>query len=495
MKRTYASCILAGMCLVCICQAARAQTLAWPQFRGVNCSGIAAKQEKPPLEFSEKNLLWKTDLPAGHSSPVVWEDRIFVSGCVAEEKKLEVLCLNRLNGQILWQHELFPEEIEKLHAVGNAAQSSPVTDGERVYFYFGSYGLQCYEVSGRFLWERKFPLTKAHYGVASSPIMYENMVLICRDVYSEEKIYALDKYTGDPIWTADLPERAEKWKYPSYSTPVIWKGNIVTHRCMFSTAHSLKNGSLVWWMEIPSGGTSTPVVNGDMIYFGAWHEVSEEEQRGELPPFDTMIARYDSNRDGAISRQEIPEDMVFFQRPEIMELQGPIYLRNFFGGYDTNKDGICDREEWDSRSAFWRSYFVDGGLFAIRPEGTEELSPESMVWKVNEKVPEAPSPLYYKGLVYMCKNGGILTCMDGEAGTVLYRERIGAPGAYFASPVAANGYIYIPSGKGIVTVLRAGRQLEIAAQSRLNDDFFATPVIVDNHMYFRGRRSLYAYGD
>lgn len=472
-----------------------AQTMNWPQFRGINCSGIASENAKLPIEFNEKNLIWKTVIPAGHSSPCIWGDNIFLTGCVKDENKLEMFCINRLNGKTNWQHSLSPEKLEKLHAVGNAAQSSPTTDGERVYFYFGSYGLLCYDVYGQFLWEKKFPLTKANYGVSSSPILYKNMLLLCRDVKSEARLYALNKVTGDPIWVADLPKRPYKYEYSSYSTPVIWQGNIVTHRCMQSTAHSLKDGSLTWLIELPTNGNSTPVINNDIIYFGAWHEFSEEEQRGELPDFETMIARYDIDHDGFIKKQEIPVEMLVFERPEIRDVESPFRLRRLFNGFDKNKDGLCDSVEWNSSVAFWRSYFAEGGLFALKPDSSAELQPATTIWKAKEKVPEVPSPLYYKNMVYMCKNGGILTCMDAEKGTVLFQERIGAAGPYLASPVAANGYIYFPSGNGIITVIKAGRKLNIVKQSDLNEKIYATPAIVGNKMYFRSANSLYAFGD
>jgi len=495
MKKNINKIILLGISYLYILIPCHAQTLNWPQFRGINCSGIGAENAKPPVEFNEQNLIWKTELPAGHSSPCIWGDNIFITGCVEDENRLEMFCINRLDGKINWQYSLFPEKLEKTHAVGNAAQSSPATDGERVYFYFGSYGLLCYDVSGQFLWEKKFPLASASYGAASSPILYEHMLLLYRDVGSEARLYALDKVSGDPIWVAELPERPEKFDFAGYSTPVIWRGNIVTHRCAQSTAHSLQDGSLTWWIELPTGGTSTPAVNKDFIYFGAWFELSEEEQRGELPDFDTMISRYDSDHDGFIKKDEIPEDMILFERPEIRDFERPVYLKRLFGRFDANQDGLCDSEEWNSSIAFWRSYFMDGGLIALKPDGTGELQPETMIWIVKEKVPEVPSPLYYKELVYMCKNGGILTCMDAEKGTVLYQERIGAAGPYIASPVAANGFIYFTSVNGTVTVVQAGKKLDIVKQSDLDEKIFATPAIAGDEIYFRTANSLYAFGD
>ncbi len=118
-----------------------------------------------------------------------------------------------------------------------------------------------------------------------------------------------------------------------------------------------------------------------------------------------------------------------------------------------------------------------------------------MLWKVKEKVPEVPTPVYYEGCVYMIKNGGIITCLEAESGEVLYRERLGASGTYLASPIIANGNIYIPSYNGVITVIKAGNQLDILAQNDLNEKIFATPAVIGNTLYIRTDKHLYAFGD
>lgn len=231
----------------------------WPQFRGINCTGIAADNSKPPVEFNETTLLWKIELPIGHSSPCIWGDNIFVTGCIPGENKLEMICINRTNGKIKWQRSLSVDKFEKVHsAVGNAAHSTPVTDGKFVYFYFGSYGLQCYDVTGRFLWDKRFQVRNAMYGSASSPVLYNDMLILCRDYIGEGKLYVFNKTNGDSIWVAILPDKPDLFQYPSYSTPVIWKDCIVIHRMWQSTAHSIKDGSLKWWITIPTNGNRTP---------------------------------------------------------------------------------------------------------------------------------------------------------------------------------------------------------------------------------------------
>ena len=111
-----------------------------------------------------------------------------------------------------------------------------------------------------------------------------------------------------------------------------------------------------------------------------------------------------------------------------------------------------------------------------------------------EKVPEVPSPVCYNGCVYMCKNGGILTCMDAQNGSIFYQERIGAKGPYYSSPVVADGKLFIPSGNGTVTVIKANNKFDILAQNDLKEDIFASPAIIGNTIYIRTTGHLYAFG-
>jgi outer membrane protein assembly factor BamB len=134
-----------------------AQDTTWPQFRGVNSSGLADERAKPPIRFGpNQNFLWKVALPVGHSSPCIWDDNIFLTGYIKDKKELQTICINRNTGEIKWNQAIHPEKIEKYHAISNAATATPTTDGTQVYVYFGSYGVLCYDMSGALVWENRY---------------------------------------------------------------------------------------------------------------------------------------------------------------------------------------------------------------------------------------------------------------------------------------------------------------------------------------------------
>ncbi len=471
------------------------QDATWPQFRGLNSSGLADDSAKPPVQFGpDQNLLWKVALPAGHSSPCIWDDNIFLTGYIKDKTELQTICINRNTGTLNWRQSIYPEKIENYHAISNAATATPTTDGARVYVYFGSYGVLCYDISGNLVWEKPKPITKIQYGASSSPIATKDFLLLSHDFQDNSYLLALDKATGASVWKVLLPEvYKQHYNATSYSTPLVVNNQVILHRVREISAYSIKDGSRVWWLPTPTSGISTPISYQNMLYIATWQEFGEKEQIGDIPNFETMVSINDSNKDGLINKEEIPEDMVVISRPEMEE--ETVYLKKLFGVFDINLDKTIDREEWDKTIGWFSTFYGESGLMALRPGGQGELPMSQVLWKEKEKVSEVPTPIYYKGCVYMIKNGGIITCADAESGTVYYRERLGASGPYLASPIVANGNIYISSSNGIITVVKAGNQLEILAQNDLGENIYSTPAVIGNTLYVRTKENLYAFGE
>jgi outer membrane protein assembly factor BamB len=277
----------------------------------------------------------------------------------------------------------------------------------------------------------------------------------------------------------------------SYSTPVVWHDQLVLHRAGVVEAYQASSGKKLWSLAANTSGASTVAVAGDIIYVATWNVLGEEDQRSPLPDFRTLLRLYDKDGDGKISAAEFPEDMRYTARPE---LEGIPHSQNYvpFKGLDRNNDGILQETEWEAFRTRITTTAQDHGLLAIRPEGDTA----AVVWRENSSIPEVPSPLLYRGRLFLVRNGGIVTCLDAASGKVAYRARAGAPGAYYASPVAANGRVYLASSEGVVTVLSAAKdQLEVLSRNELGEDIVATPAIVRKAIYVRTLRNLYAFED
>ena len=237
----------------------------WPQFRGPNASGLATR-EAGPTEFGpNKALVWKRALPAGHSSPAIWGNRIFLTVFDQPSRKLELLCLSTKDGEILWRHVVPATQIETVHEVSNAATATPAVDGEHVYAYFASYGAIALDHSGKEQWSTPLPMLKTAFGSGTSPVVHGDLLVLNRDAIENGSLVALDRRTGKTVWKADYPvpqgRRAE-----SYSTPVVWKGQIVLHRAGVVEGYDPKDGRRQWWVNASTTGTSTVVAGSDAIY-------------------------------------------------------------------------------------------------------------------------------------------------------------------------------------------------------------------------------------
>ena len=386
------------------------------------------------------------------------------------------------------------QQIEKVHPLSSPATATPAVDGERVYVYFGSFGIQCFNVGGELLWSRALPMPKMRFGSGTSPVVAGSLVILNRDAGDERYLLALDKRSGEIVWKQEHPPPLRGGS-ENYATPVIWKQQILIHRRGELSAYDLNEGHRLWWVAATTSGESTPVVTEDAVYVATWVLSGSEDQRFELPDFDTLADQNDRNGDGLLSREEMPEDQAPLARPGVPDVPGArLTLKLAFGRIDSNRDRNVDRSEYEEARAGWRLRRRNHGLIKVKPGGGGDITDTSIAWKQERAVPEVPSPLVYRDRVYMVKNGGIFTCMNSQSGQVMYRARLGAVGMYFSSPVATNGRIYVTSGEGIVTVIAAGDELSILARNDLKARIAATPAIADDTLYVRTESHLYAFG-
>jgi len=472
-----------------------AQPDNWSQFRGINCSGLAAEDQNPPVIFGpDKNILWKTSLPVGYSSPCIWGDCIFITGINVEGKLLNLFCIDRNDGTIRWEEDIAVKEFEKIHAMGNPDTATPSTDGERVYFYFGSYGLLCYDLNGKQEWNLPMPIPNSRHEMGTSPIIKGDLVILnCIGDQNDPRLLAINKYDGSIEWKHSLEKPKNR---DSFSTPVIYKDEIIIYASDYVAGYSIKTGDINWRfaIDVPDA-VCTPVLGENILYIASHSTMGSPPMISQFPDFQAFAAKYDKNGDLKLDRNEV-QDFRFKLYPEMPEIPGyDIPIMYVMGWWDSNKDNYIDSTEWNNKIEYWLARYNRQGLKAIKLGGEGDINMDHFLWGQTEDVPYLSSPLLYNNHIYMIKNGGTISCFNAKNGNRLYREKLGASGIYFSSPIVAGGRIYIASYKGIVTVFEAGTKPKLLVQNDMNEKIMATPAVVDNKLYIRTEKSLYAFGD
>ena len=406
----------------------------WPQWRGPLGTGVAPRGDPPVVWGEDRNVRWKTALPGqGHSTPVVWGDRVFVTTAVALGEVLEhtgrqaegahdnvppsrrqrfaVLALDRSDGKILWEttvHRGRPHE--SMHATASRASASPVTDGEHLIASFGSAGVYGLDLEGKLLWQTDLGdmQTKHGHGEGSSPALHGDTLIVNWDHEGKSFVAALDKRSGKQLWKTARDEGT------SWSTPLIvvhdGKPQVIVSATRRVRAYDLADGDLLWECGGLSGNVVASPVAGD----------------------------------------------------------GYVYVTN---SYETRN------------------------MLAIRLEGAKGdiTGTDSVAWIRNRDTPYVPSPLLYGDTLCFLKHyQGILTCVHAGTGKPLFGpQRLDGIGNVYASLVGAAGRIYITDLSGTTAVLERGPELKLLARNRLADSFSASPVVVGNELFLRGERNLY----
>jgi outer membrane protein assembly factor BamB len=485
--------------IVLAASASGALAAHWPQFRGPNGSGIAPDDQPGPVRFGpEENVIWRTAIPPGHSSPCIWGDRIFLTAFDSQTGRLETLCLDRQTGGVLWRKLAPAVELDPaLHRFNSPAASTPATDGERVYVYFGSFGMLAYDFAGRELWQRPLPVPPTREGTASSPIVHRDLLWLQRDGNSADShLLAVDTKTGETRRTISRPLHGA-----SYSTPMIWEHDghelLITAGAGRVDAYDAGDGAEVWWM---AGLTFAPIgvpVAGNGLLFASASGTGTRHEPISLPDWPELLEQFDHDGDGRLAKLEVPEDTAIQLRPEVpRDTPGNLltYRFIFFEMFDGDRDGYFTREEWEGLQSFLQSN--RDNLLAIRPGGRGNTTTSHLAWRSTTGLSEMPSPLFYRDRLYFVRNGGMFTSYDPQDGTIIIdRERIGAMGQYVASPVAAGGHIYAASHPGRVTVIRAADKLDVLAVNNLGEEIMATPAVLEGRLYVRTEKHLYAFGE
>lgn len=446
----------------------------WPQFRGLSGRSIASGKEPPATFGATSNLLWQVEIPPGNSSPVVWESRIFLTA--QESNQLVVLAVNRSNGSRLWTHSLPAPSLEATHRLGSPASPTPCTDGERLYAYFGSYGVVALDPHGTEVWHRELPRPGVEFGTSASPILAGDLLILVRDQDDGSHLLALDRRTGATVW------RRERIGFRrSFSTPFLWEhdgtAELIVPGSVSLVSYDPASGAEHWrYTGTSRVATSSPTSGDGLLFTASWNLGGDSGSRVSMPAWAEFAPEGDKDHDGVLTKAEAPP--------------GPIGER--YSQMDFDKDGRVTPEEWDAFAAMFAQ--ARNAVLAIRPEGTGILGNEQLAWTSTRSLPYVSSPLFHQGRLFTVKNGGLASAYDARSGKVLFQdERLGVTGDFYASAVACGRHIYLASQEGTVVVLRAGDTLEVLARNSLGESILATPAIADGTLFVRSAGHLHAF--
>ncbi|HSR67458.1 MAG TPA: PQQ-binding-like beta-propeller repeat protein [Acidobacteriota bacterium] len=414
--------------------AAESSDQNWPRWRGPEATGVAP-QSDPPLKWSEReNLRWKFDIPGrGSSTPVIWEDLVFLTTAVVvgesdEESEPQegrrrrrgpspaltqfiLLAVNRDDGSLAWQkvaREAVPHE--GTHPDGTWASGSAVTDGEVVIAHFGSQGIYAYALDGSPLWNKDLGdmRTRLGFGEGASPALHGKYLVVNWDHEGDSFIVALDKSSGEEIW------RAARDEPTSWATPVVANVNgrdqVIVNATNRVRSYDLETGTLVWESSGMTVNTIPSPVHGDGIVY-----VTSGFRGNALQAIDLSKAKGNVQESGAV------------------------------------------------------------------------------IWSYDRDTPYVPSPLLYGDGLYILKsNNGILTRFDAKTGATDFGPvRLDGIQGVYASPVGAAGRVYITGRNGVTLVIEHGEELKVLASNPLDDRIDASPAIVGNQIFLRGFEHLY----
>lgn len=410
----------------------------WPRWRGPFNNGMA--RSGAPLKWSDtENVAWKIPIPGlGHSSPIIWEDRIFLTTAVRTsnegansappsrgrrsfgqgsseeqpEHRLVVMAVDRKTGKVIWEQTARTvRPHEGYHQTyGSFASNSPVTDGKHVYAFFGSRGIYCYSLDGKLIWERDLGVRmrmRNAFGEGTATVLEGDTLLLLFDHEENSFLVALDKRNGKTLWKVDRDE-------PSNWAPPL----VVEHQ-----------GRKQVIVSAPNKVRSYDLASGKLIWECA-----------------------------GLGLNTIP---------------APVY-----------KDGIV----------YVMSGFRNPNLMAIRLGREGDLTgTDAIVWSTNRGTSYTPSPVLHEGKLYMLTDSGMLSCLDAATGKPYYdRVRLPKPYNFKASPVGANGRLYLSSEEGDVIVVKMGEKFEILATNTMADQMFiATPAIAGGEIYLRSTTHLF----
>lgn len=439
--------------------------------------GVAVNDAAPlPVDLTDPDhLVWRRELLPGHSTPCLCGDLLVVTTYDEGRAQLATVALDRDSGEVRWVRTVETDAIEPVHATGSPACSTAAFNGEHIFTFFGSFGLLCYDLDGELQWSKPMGPFQDEFGAASSPVLADGKVILNEDHDVDSFLIAIDQATGETCWRTPRDGFTR-----SYSTPVVWnvKGGpqIVVAGALRLTGYDVQTGEALWWVDgLSRIVDTTPVVTDDMVYVATWTPGGDPSERIEMEPFAEAAGAYDRDGDGKIAREELSE--------------GPV-LQRFFR-IDLDQDGALDADEWAAHARVFAQ--AQNVAIGVRAGAAGDATDTHVAWVGREGLPTVPSPLVYRGVMYMVKDGGVITSVDAATGEVLKQGRAVGGGNFYASPVAGDGKVYLAGEHGYLTVLQADPEWDVVSSRDFGERMMATPVLDGSRMYVRTDEALYCF--
>jgi outer membrane protein assembly factor BamB len=446
--------------------AAAAYASDWPRFRGPNGSGAAPDMDLP-VELSAATAAWTQQVPFGHSSPIAIRGAVFLTALDGDA--LVTAAYDARTGAERWRRSVPRLRVDAIAPESGPAVPTPVADEAGVYSFFPEFGLVAYDFDGRERWRRELPPFRSFYGLASSPIVERGVLVLVCDQTNEPYILGLDAASGKELWRQAREVRAESWTTPVVHRSGTDDARVLTFGSYVVDAYDSLSGAPAW--RLPGFGTSpvaSPVIEGDLAFV----VVPDQAAEFSTPPA-ASFAPLDTDGDGALTPQEIESSD----------------WASTFPWFDVDGDGKAALTEIARQLEVMAS--PDFGLVAIDLAAS---GGPRILWRERKTLPYIATPIVRQGVLFLVKDGGILTSYDPLTGAILKRGRIeGATDPFFPSPVTAGGRLYLTSSTGTVAVVSAQAQWETLAVNDLDEPVFASPAIADGRLFVRTRSKLYAF--
>lgn len=383
----------------------------WPGWRGPNGDGSSMEKNLPVEWDSVKNVLWKSSVPGiGHSSPIIWEDMLFITSALPETNEKILLCYDATNGSLIWQQTVVKAALEKKHADNSYASGTPATDGTLVYVSFldvEDIVVAAYDFNGTKIWEQRPGKFQSPHGYSCSPLIYNDKLVINGISKGDNFFVALNKYDGAIVW-----KKVQENLSHSFSTPLIrnmsGKIQLILLGNKEIASYNPDDGSKYWYVTGPSEDfCSTPVYN----------------EKYEL---------------------------------------------------------LIVSSAWPRRI-----------LTAVHTDGAGDVTGSHVAWQNMQGAMYVPSPVCTEEYLFTTMTNGRVHCTDIATGDTLWTKNMGRQ---YASPVLADGLVYMPNDEGVTTIIQPGKDFEMVARNEIGEQMIASAAISNGKIFLRGEEHLFCIG-